>query len=356
MGGLAPIRSSDLYLGSTENHDLFESKCWGWGFICVCEIGTGGPIWRLLRFSHLVSHYRAISDIISCDASYSLIGLEGLSLDCDRPFFTERSGGCRNTIVCDTHRTKNWWSTKIASFDSLQNLPFWKPTVLIPFRVPKNHPNGYPNCWCTEIASFNFKTVPRTCDFETHQFWCPCSHRVLQGAAQGGGQFYFIFCGSLGPLIMQQTKPFLPENLNPPWREPPKSWFSGRGWGQHLSVFRVRWFSEWPEPLHWIAFPVEVLTQPLIHWIASPLFTEKPFFSLKCASSHPKNRLLPPEHRLIGCQWTENRVRQVSRDRGVGRTVLKSSRGPYYQRNFSMQGISVNWLYVTWCCDSAFLV
>ena len=72
-----------------------------------------------------------------------------------------------------------------------------------------------------------------------------------------------------------------------------RSWFSGRGWGQQLSIFRVRRFSEWPEPLHWIAFAVEILTKPLIHWIASPLFTENPFFSLKSASSHPlpKNRL-----------------------------------------------------------------
>ena len=61
----------------------------------------------------------------------------------------------------------------------------------------------------------------------------------------------------------------------------------------NFSVFRVRRFSEWPEPLHCIAFPVEILTKPLIHWIVSPLVTEKPFFSLKSASSHPlpKNRL-----------------------------------------------------------------
>ena len=41
----------------------------------------------------------------------------------------------------------------------------------------------------------------------------------------------------------------------------------------NFSVFRVRQFSEWPGPLHWIAFPVEIPTKPLIHWIASPLFT-----------------------------------------------------------------------------------
>ena len=63
----------------------------------------------------------------------------------------------------------------------------------------------------------------------------------------------------------------------------------------NFSLSRVRRFTESPEPLHWIAFPVEILTKPLIHWIASPLFTENPFFSLKSASSHPlpKNRLWP---------------------------------------------------------------
>ena len=55
----------------------------------------------------------------------------------------------------------------------------------------------------------------------------------------------------------------------------------------NFSVFRVRRFTEWPEPLHRIAFPVQILTKALIHWIASPLFTENPFFSLKSASSHP---------------------------------------------------------------------
>ena len=45
----------------------------------------------------------------------------------------------------------------------------------------------------------------------------------------------------------------------------------------NFSVFRVRRFPEWPGPLHWISFSVEILTKPLIHWIASPLFTEKHF-------------------------------------------------------------------------------
>ena len=65
----------------------------------------------------------------------------------------------------------------------------------------------------------------------------------------------------------------------------------------NFSVFRVRRSTEWPEPLHWIAFPVETLTKPLIHWIASPLFTENPFFfTEKCfvASPSQKSALRPP--------------------------------------------------------------
>ena len=52
----------------------------------------------------------------------------------------------------------------------------------------------------------------------------------------------------------------------------------------NFSVFRVRRFTEWPGPLHWLAFPVEILTRPLIHWIPPPPFHWKPLFFLteKC--------------------------------------------------------------------------
>ena len=61
-----------------------------------------------------------------------------------------------------------------------------------------------------------------------------------------------------------------------------------------FSIFGVRRFTEWPGPLHWIAFPVEILTKPLIHWIPPPFSLKTPSFSLKSASSDPlpKNRLL----------------------------------------------------------------
>ena len=52
------------------------------------------------------------------------------------------------------------------------------------------------------------------------------------------------------------------------------------------SFLRVRPFNEWPGPLHWSVSPVEILTKPLIHWMPHR-FHRKPFFSLKCALSHP---------------------------------------------------------------------
>ena len=62
----------------------------------------------------------------------------------------------------------------------------------------------------------------------------------------------------------------------------------------NFSIFGVRRFTEWPGPLHWIAFPVEILTKPLIHWIPPPFSLKTLFFNDKSASSDPlpKNRLL----------------------------------------------------------------
>ena len=45
----------------------------------------------------------------------------------------------------------------------------------------------------------------------------------------------------------------------------------------YFSVFRARRFREWPGPLHWIAFHVEILTKLLMHWIP-PLFSLKTLF------------------------------------------------------------------------------
>ena len=49
----------------------------------------------------------------------------------------------------------------------------------------------------------------------------------------------------------------------------------------NLSVFRVRWFTESPGPLHWTAFLVEILTKPPIQWIAYPSSLKTPFFTEK---------------------------------------------------------------------------
>ena len=100
-----------------------------------------------------------------------------------------------------------------------------------------------------------------------------------------------------------------------------QSWFSGRGWGQQLFSFRVRRFTESPGPLRWTAFPVEILTKLLVHWIASPLFIEKPFFSLQSASSHPlpKNWLWHQAKTSCaeGCvQWQRGRRLQMLRREG----------------------------------------
>ena len=57
---------------------------------------------------------------------------------------------------------------------------------------------------------------------------------------------------------------------------------SGSGWGQQFFSFHspvVQWMAR--------TSSLNCLSCRLIHWIASPLFTENPFFSLKSASSHP---------------------------------------------------------------------
>ena len=92
----------------------------------------------------------------------------------------------------------------------------------------------------------------------------------------------------------------------------------------NFSVFRVRRFSESPEPLHWIAFPVEILTKPPIHWIASPLFTENPFFSLKSASSHPltKNRLWTSSRKLSRNYVTSREMPKILVLKAQGRHVM----------------------------------
>ena len=87
----------------------------------------------------------------------------------------------------------------------------------------------------------------------------------------------------------------------------------------NFSVFRVRRFTESPGPLHWIAFPVEILTKPPIHWIASPLSLKNPFFT-QIALSYPlpKNQLLIELPRI--------RVRKSCREAEISRNIPGSPR------------------------------
>ena len=60
----------------------------------------------------------------------------------------------------------------------------------------------------------------------------------------------------------------------------------------NFSVFRVRRFTEWPGPLHSSLNCLSCRNpyQTPHSFVVSPLFTENPFFSLKCASTHPNGR------------------------------------------------------------------
>ena len=82
----------------------------------------------------------------------------------------------------------------------------------------------------------------------------------------------------------------------------------------NFSVFRVRWFSEWPEPLHWIAFPVEILTKPPFTELPPPFSLKNPFFTEKCFVTSPSQKSAPtwsfqlspsefPTHTKKGVWW-----------------------------------------------------
>ena len=47
----------------------------------------------------------------------------------------------------------------------------------------------------------------------------------------------------------------------------------------NFSVFRVRRFTESPGPLHWRAFPVEILTKTFMHRMPPPFSPKIPFFT-----------------------------------------------------------------------------
>ena len=105
----------------------------------------------------------------------------------------------------------------------------------------------------------------------------------------------------------------------------------------NFSIFRVRRFTEWPGPLHWTAFPVEILTKPLIHWIPPPFSLKTPFFfSEKCFVGSPaqKSALMPvgvlnrqfrpAKCRVRGLLLHEKNLKKEQTDHGKAlRTVLQ---------------------------------
>ena len=64
----------------------------------------------------------------------------------------------------------------------------------------------------------------------------------------------------------------------------------------NFSIFGVRRLTEWPGPLHWIAFRVEILTKPPFHWIPPPFSLKSLFLHVKvlrripCPKSAPKKQ------------------------------------------------------------------
>ena len=67
--------------------------------------------------------------------------------------------------------------------------------------------------------------------------------------------------------------------------------FWGRGWGQQLFNFQSRRFIERPRPLHWIAFPVDIFTKPLIDWMPLPFALKTRFLpEVRAACRCPRSR------------------------------------------------------------------
>ena len=79
-----------------------------------------------------------------------------------------------------------------------------------------------------------------------------------------------------------------------------KSWFLGRGWRQQLFSFQSLFVGSLngQDLFHWIAFPVEILTKPLIYWMSPPFSQKIPFFSLKSFVAFPCQKSAPT---LGGC-------------------------------------------------------
>ena len=78
-----------------------------------------------------------------------------------------RSTGCRRARN-HPNGYQNCWCTKIASFESPPNLPCRKPSVLIPFfRCQRTTQTGTKAAGAPKLRGLK---VPRTCHLENHRF------------------------------------------------------------------------------------------------------------------------------------------------------------------------------------------
>ena len=135
--------------------------------------------------------------------------------------------------------------------------------------------------WCLNMANWVRYPLPLS---ERFSPWSTCEVEVRYPPSKGVCQRYFrdtLWKQANGcdiPLCDTISKGYCPiwGGISH-WAAKFQPWIRADlregGEDSNFSVFRVRRFTEWPGALHWIAFPVEILTKPLIHWVASPVLT-----------------------------------------------------------------------------------
>ena len=78
----------------------------------------------------------------------------------------------------------------------------------------------------------------------------------------------------------------------------------GRGWALKILILGVQRFNEWPKPLHWIAFPVEFLTNTFIQLNAWTPFSKKVLLFIDCCFVASPSQNSAPKHRATYHQST----------------------------------------------------
>ena len=143
---------------------------------------------------------------------------------------------------------------------------------------------------------------------------------AVESLANGDARFWCTQIEFLGTLNTQTPEQASKNPVRADFRE-------GDEDSNFSENFRVLRFTESPGPLHWIAFPVEILTKPLIRCFASPLFTEKTFFSLKRLRRNPFPKIGSYTQRRRNDD--KNNFWEVESKGGVGRGFEKRvDRGP----------------------------